>query len=166
MGAPSVLVSVDPGKQHAGVAVFIDRVLYTCAYIATKRPAPAASNEVASRARTLIPHGMRVSIVVSEWPSVRDNRRAKGSAAKSGNDLLFLTHTVGAINKEFFEADVHEIVGVNTWKGSLDKDLVMHRVLEKRLSPQEIAVVSKNGYLKNDHVLEAVGVGLWRLYRF
>jgi hypothetical protein len=83
------------------------------------------------------------------------------------NDLLDLSVLVGELKRHFAERGANvELVYPRTWKGTVPKDIHNKRVLAA-LSKEELAVLPKRPRAKDyDHnVLDAVGLGLWKLGR-
>lgn len=83
------------------------------------------------------------------------------------NDLLDLSVYVGEL-KRFYEAMgcVVERVWPRTWKGNVPKEITNRRTLAA-LSPGELELLPRRPRAKDhDHnMLDAVGLGLWKLGR-
>lgn len=84
------------------------------------------------------------------------------------NDLLDLSLLAGRYAGHY-EMDLVpiELVYPRSWKGTLDWRICCERVIEE-LTPEEVAVLPRRPRKKDvDHnVLDAVGLGLWKLGRF
>lgn len=93
--------------------------------------------------------------LVIERPQVY--RNGKGDP----NDLITLAITCGKI--EALYRDVQEVLP-NTWKGNVPKDIHHRRILDK-LSPRELAVIPFLPATKRHNMVDAIGIGLWYLYR-
>lgn len=83
------------------------------------------------------------------------------------NDLLDLSVLVGELKRHFAEREANvELVYPRTWKGTVPKDIHNKRVLAA-LSADELKLLPKRPRARDyDHnVLDAVGIGLWKLGR-
>ena len=81
-----------------------------------------------------------------------------GPTAAQSNALTKLSMSAGAVWGMCLAKGVQfEWLDVKTWKGQLPKRVVHERVL-KLLSPRENMIVSG---VSNEHVLDAVGMGLY-----
>jgi hypothetical protein len=167
----TMLLAIDPGKWKAGAALFNDDDQLVAAKLLSSRsknPAQAAK-EIGDEAAWFSTG--QVDTICCEWPNVRSRQRQKGDP----NDLLFLTMINGAVFAAV-EADVREMVPVNDWKGQLDKDTTKGRILgewpdgfEPLVSmPPKVNMTERRllGDNPDHNVLDAVGIGLWKLHRF
>jgi hypothetical protein len=147
------ITAADPGKRYAGGAHFQGGALIA------GRLFKAQSK---SQARGVVEIGTAMSLeypdtdtVYVEKPTIRRQVRQPGDP----NDVADLNLTNGAILMAFPQAR-HETVLVNVWKGSVPKEIMNRRVLE-RLTAEELSRLTT----KNHNVLDAVGIGLWALGR-
>jgi hypothetical protein len=158
-----VLLAIDPGKHHAGAALFDERGrLFRVAKLKarSKNPAQACKDlgDEAIRLVGLIP----VDKIVCEKPSFWRSGGMRGDP----NDILDLMATNGAIF-DAVPADEREYVPVTSWKGQVPKpkkgqEYIVERRVRKRLSEPEAALLGE----KPDHnVVDAIGIGLWTLQR-
>lgn len=93
--------------------------------------------------------------LVIEKPQIYQGRKQKGDP----NDLIDLAMVVGAWRHEH---PYTELVKPRQWKGQVPKAVMTKRILSK-LTDAELAVL---GDLKSNHnVVDAVGIGLWKLGR-
>lgn len=142
------LLSIDPGKGiRTGHAVFEDGILFQAG---NGLPCPEEG------------FYKKIDLVVIERPQWRGIGSKENIA-----DLLVLAELVGEYAQLFRSSGIEvERVWPSTWKGSVPKDIHQKRILAK-LSPDEIEVIPKRPRAKDhDHnILDAVGVGLWKLRR-
>jgi hypothetical protein len=140
------LLAIDPGRQ-AGWALFKSRKL---------AGAGVWQSNIVPKGKGLL------DLVVVEAPRwyPREHRI-------DVNDLLDLSIAVGKIEGMMEERGVPvEIVYPRTWKGSVPKEIHNRRVLAA-LTPQELGLLPKRPRARDfDHnVIDAVGIGLWKLGR-
>jgi hypothetical protein len=149
MPAPRVIptvVAIDPGKD-LGWAFFADGVLFACG--------------LAGEPRIEIFDG--AEIVVCEEPQIYRRARARP------DDLIKLTRIVGRC-EELARAcgATFNVVKPARWKGQVPKE-ICHRRLEAKLSKLERSVLEADAAgvpaRKRHNVLDAIGIGMWRLGR-
>ena len=141
-----MLLAIDPSKSPArtGWAIF-DRDTHELVACGTRTPAP--------------PWLEGVTHAVIERPRIYPHGRTPNP-----NDIVTLAWSAGehAGALRARGVDVRD-VEPRTWKGTLDKAVCMRRVWSK-LTPAEQAVADI--YQDNDHVLDAIGIGLHAIGRF
>jgi hypothetical protein len=154
-----VLLTIDPGKFHVGAALFYlegpaAKQLAWADHLksASKNPARAVG-DVAAQVHESVGHG--VTLTCCELMNVRRQRAQKGDP----NDLLYCMMMNGAIFDRI--GPNAELVDVSMWKGSVPKDIMGERIKSK-LSAAELALL---GTKPNHNVVDAVGIGLWKLQR-
>jgi hypothetical protein len=163
---PLPLVAIDGGKRHVGLGVFdgYGKLAHVARPNVTGFEHPMLGPMVARRVWGEVREFNPRSVVV-EWPSVWTQGGGRGNP----NDLLDITHTLGAVVMHLFSHGVEYAERVTTdWKGQTPKPknkktvYIVERRVRKRLSPEELRVFgSKPSYDETD----GVGVGLWRLRR-
>lgn len=94
---------------------------------------------------------------VIEMPRVYGGRSTRGDT----QDLLNLSYQVGRFS---MLAGYTTLVHPQTWKGQLPKDVCARRVLS-RLAEEERARIPKLAKSRLHNVLDAIGIGMWRLGR-
>ena len=169
-----VVISIDPGLRHMGIALFVDSTLVKCALLKApgKDKGVSAWSRIAYEAKkfvlcddswqrmiqsqtfTSLESGLAV---VSEYPQSYSAEHQKGDQ----NDLIELAgvvaYTLGSI-----EAGEKVTYLPRDWKGTVLKDVMCQRIVG-RLGDSERELV---GLANDDHnVLDAVGVGLHYLGR-
>lgn len=165
-----MLLAIDPGKWKAGAALFgSEGTLVAAKLLRSRSKNPAQAAKELGDAAAWFCTG-EVDTICCEWPNVRSRQRQKGDA----NDLLFLTMINGAVFNAV-EAENREMVPVNDWKGSLDKDTMRGRILGEWPAgfdplvsmPAKISLAERKllGDNPDHNVLDAVGIGLWKLRR-
>lgn len=93
-----------------------------------------------------------VDIVVCEYPQFFQSFAGMTSAAHG--DLVKLAIMYGRINQiAVYHSATFKGVEVNTWKGQMSKDAVIHRI-KKRLGADACLRFKT-------HIWDAVGIGLW-----
>lgn len=145
------LIAIDPGTEQAGFARFVEGRLVQATLVREKGSTKEQRAwRVARKLGELFETG---EDLVIEHPQIYV--RSKGDP----DDLLALALVVGGV------LAVHEggeLVRPRTWKGQVPKKIMTNRIL-KHLAGDERALCAK---VKDNHnVLDAVGVGLWKLKR-
>lgn len=79
------------------------------------------------------------------------------------NDLLDVMG-VGSAVSALCRATMVEHVMPSTWKGNLEKKKMLERIRSK-LTAEELAVVQKTNADDTEDILDAIGIGLWKLGR-
>jgi hypothetical protein len=143
-------LSVDPGKQHAGWALFEDGVLKSCGYVEGEddiEVAEAVADEIYGDVDLLVCENQQVYA------------RGKGDP----NDLLPLARTVGAVRMVFADVPEKTLTLPRVWTNGVPK-APRQRAFERRY-PVEFAAVKALG-LKAEcrhDVVDAVHLGIWVL---
>ena len=132
--------SVDPGVQKSGWAFWFENGLQSVGY----SPVDRVDGEDA---------------LVIERPQVYQGRAQKGDP----NDLISLAIEVGRISTLFGEV---EFVLPRKWKGTIKKEMMTARII-KTLTTNELLLVKELKLAKSyeHNVLDAIGIGLWKLGR-
>jgi hypothetical protein len=154
-GARVNLLTIDPGADQ-GWGLFENGLLYTCGL-----------GDPWAGLYTLV-HG-RPDLLVIECPQVYPRSKKRVDP----NRLIVLARRVGRAEDraELLRIPV-ELVFPRAWKGTVDGDVMIERI-RSRLSAAELALVDgalgpkgkpvAKGKLHN--VIDAVGLGLWKLGR-
>lgn len=161
------VLAIDPGKHHAGCAVFVEGRLFSARTIkSSSKNAALSCREIGSEVKRDV-SGITLDKVTCELPNVRARQRQKGDP----NDLLYLMLTNGAVLSRVV-AEAYELVEVNRWKGSVPKEVMKGRITgdwgntpapnPPKLDPDELRVL---GHRPSHNTIDAVGIGLWTLRR-
>ena len=145
-------VAIDPGTEQAGFARFEAGRLTQAVLVKEKGSTKEQRAwKVACKLGALCQKG---EPVILEYPQIYV--RSPGDP----DDLLALTLVVGGV---LALQGGGELVRPRTWKGQVPKKIMTNRIL-KQLDDAERQLCSD---VKDNHnVLDAVGVGLWKLRRF
>lgn len=147
---------IDPGKFHAGAALFERSLLVKADVLFTKTQNPAqACKELADEALRMV-GAQKVDKIACERPSVWTQGGGRGNP----NHLLDLMATNGAIF-DAVPADWRTYITTNDWKGQVPKSVMEIRI-RKRLGEEETRVL---GLVSDHNAIDAVGIGLWDLGR-
>ena len=141
------LVTIDPGKRTVGYSVFQNNVLVHAGLI--------QYNII--EGFELIAQSYKPRLTVIEKPKVYPFRHWKGDP----NDLIDVAVTVGmaaAIFKKF------ELVLPQDWKGQRPKD-VDNQYTMSLLSKIEAQRIHHYPKSKLHNVIDAIGIGLWKVGR-
>lgn len=156
-------LSIDPGLEY-GWAYWSNPIAPKKASVFAPEDHPdyfvRAKETIASMTRML--RLLKVEEVVCEWPAFMDYDRGKVTA-RSGS-LVKLSFMVGALAGLCYLHSVKFIpVEVNVWKGQLPKAQVNYHV-ERILG--KVACRDFSRRKKDEHLWDAVGIGLHHLGRF
>lgn len=156
-----MLVSIDPGLRHCGVAVFSDSGELQKTYLIRNKEkterGPKVWKSMAQEVRLGVPGTF--STLVIEVPQVYSARFAKGNPA----DLIELAGVDGALSI-CLPAD--EVFGYlpRVWKGQVPKDIHNQRIEKTLTSAERTCVIELSATLRHN-VWDAVGIGLYHLKR-
>lgn len=146
-------VAIDPGKRHAGIALFAHDELVGATLLKTKPKDswPQCVVTLVKLACAFVQERFKdVDELVLEYPKVA-RQWAKGDP----NDLVALAYTQGAMTAALAAKDV-KAIEPQTWKGTVDADIVTNRI-KVQLTPVEQTKV----YATDHNTYDAVGIGLW-----
>lgn len=152
-----MILSVDPGLRHCGVALWRGHDLVVAQLVTGEKDTGVRDSEawwtmvdnVVTWAKAYGP----LDVIVSEFPKVYSVGKSKGDP----EDLLQLAAIVGGIVCR--ERAVSKIVRPYEWKGQVPKDIMTGRILSK-LSPLEQRIIPKLAASKLHNVIDAIGIGL------
>ena len=168
----ALLLAVDPASRKSGVALFSERELL-CARAADVRSigpgvaggkftesirrADNMGREIATVAAGMTGITTRVTRIVIEYPRVY--KTGPANRLPSDDVLIIAAAAMSAwVNLSAFYPDAEiEAVRPQDWKGQVPKEAMCDRILS-RLSPQEKSNVQD---LKNDNIIDAIGIGLY-----
>jgi len=142
------LIAIDPGKHAVGWAAFGDDGLSACGMLEI-----GALGYLAGR---------RPDVAVIEVPQIYDRRRWKGDP----NDLIDVAIAAGMARQALCDAAEVVLVKPAAWKGQRAK-AIDTEYTSGLLSLPERAVIDRCGVAKSKrhNVIDAIGIGLWRLGR-
>lgn len=174
-----LLTSIDPGKKTGGIAFFYNGKLVSADVISvgklTSREEDYAKlfaqdvvHKLTVQCRALaLPFGCPVDLVCEDQV-VRTAAIVRGSHRANPQDLLWLSKTVGACEMALANYPCHRVVP-ETWKGTIDADILLKRLRDGRLFPEEEIIwdslVVRYGKTSAHHAQDAVGIGLFQLGR-
>lgn len=165
--APKYLVSIDPGAANVAWAVFEDRVLKASGFTGVKETSDAARPFLVTDLffqdlRKAFPDcfAFTQTHFIVEKPQVYTGA---GKSKGDPNDLISVALVVGAVLEVAmgtYHSHVQTVLPA-MWKGSVPKRITLSR-LQKELSTEEHAVVKWS----NHNVVDAIGIGCWKLGRY
>lgn len=149
------LIAVDPGK-HTGIAVFEENRLSNIFLITND------SLELYTQDLVRICAGWPSDRAIIEMPKIYDRKQWKGDP----NDLMKVAFLAGIIHRSLLGTKEIKWVPPSDWKGQRPKD-VDNKYTRTLLTPDELKIIddSKITKSKMHNVLDAVGIGLWKLGR-
>lgn len=161
----SGLICIDPGLRGCGVAYFEGNKLVSADYV--KNPVAgrgyAAHSALGWRvAAWLGPYGTTMgALALIEHPRVYP-----GAPNKDLNDLLDVVAVGAAVGSCLQTTNAHSPVTVypSEWKGTVKKAVMTARI-KAALTTDELKVCGFTNKSDDSDLLDAVGIGLWRLGR-
>lgn len=144
IGPENSLVSVDPGKTECGWAYFESGVLHSCGL---GRFVPAD-------------HRRSPAHVVIELPQIYRQSKMKGDP----NDLIDLAFAAGIFVSQLQTGAAYETVRPREWKGTRPKH-VCNKITLAALTNTEKALLPDLSASRLHNVVDAIGIGLWKLKR-
>lgn len=167
MALSDVLLCVDPGLRGCGVAVFHGPVLLSAAYV--KNPEKGDGYAAHAALGREVGHTIRgnaFSQVLIEHPRIYP-----GAPDKDLNDLLDVVAVGAAIaaNEHVMACCFDRKAPLLTvypseWKGNVKKSVMTERI-RSALTPDELKLCRFTNKSDDSDLLDAVGIGLWRLGR-
>lgn len=144
------VLSIDPGVNGCGVAMFSDNVLKAAAYV---------PGDLKTMAGNVYGWQGDPEILVVEKPQVYREAKLKGDP----NDLIDLAIVVGTLAERFHDAGL-ALYLPRTWKGQVPK-VVMRQRIANRLSHEEFFSPVLPSASLSHNVWDAIGIGLFHLGR-
>lgn len=154
-----MIVSIDPGLNHCGVAFWNENTKMLLSARLVKNALSRYRNKWAAMAyelRAAIKEewdGAPVVEVISELPQIYQGPKQKGDP----NDLIDLALVVGRLYPDV-------LYKPREWKGQVPKDAMVKRI-ESKLTQEEKGRIEKCSASLRHNVLDAVGIGLFHLGR-
>jgi hypothetical protein len=169
--ASPTLVSIDPGTEETGIALYRDGKLADVDVLRVKRSVGNREQRSSGMGRLAVdqvrawcgPGGGGTGVrVVLEYPQVY---RHGAGAEVDPDDVLSLVLVLGHVWGTFHgvNGNTLELVRPATWKGQVPKRIMNNRIVGT-LSPAEQQLVHDK-VRSNHNALDAVGIGLWALRR-
>lgn len=156
------MICIDPGLRGIGMAIFSENELHRAEYV--KNPhngrGYAAHSALAHQIHIYQAYRNLFSEALIELPQVYP-----GMPKTDLNDLIDVAGVGAAcayVLAEYY--GFVKSVFPREWKGSVDKQVMLKRIWSK-LTPGEQAVVQKTNKSDTEDILDAIGIGLWRLNR-
>ena len=136
------MITVDPGVNGSGIASWGDNGHLQCVIF-----------EVPNCDGYFTDH------IIIECPVVYLGHKSKGNP----NDLIALAFEAGRIAAL---APTYEKITPRQWKGTIKKEVMLRRILSK-LTDRELQLIKglELPPSKEHNVIDAVGIGLWKLGR-
>lgn len=149
----STLIAIDPGTRALGFAIFEDRELRRCGLV--------RAFDLDNMCRTLRTHPITEGIysnVVVEVPQVY--RHTKDASA-----LIKVALVAGACASVLVAGQI-ETVLPHAWKGTRPKE-ICNKLTRSILEPEELDILTAVDAPKSlmHNVVDAVGIGLWKVGR-
>ena len=151
------LIAIDPGKVCLGWASFKDARLVAAGIIENNTRLVATYEPLED-----VMHGEDPSCVIIEVPQVYPQRAQKGDP----NDLIDVAVIAGVVAGLALSFVEPQLVKPHAWKGNRPKTVDNEYTLSL-LKPDELKIVNGCGASKSKlhNVIDAVGIGLWKLGR-
>jgi len=154
-----VILAIDPGLRHCGMALFREKLLIDAALVRITADAYGTAEAARLMALEVGRWKQRAAWgldLVIELPKVYPTGRQKGDQ----NDLIKLAALAGALVGSC-DWQSSRFVEPRTWKGTLDADAMTERITE-RITVDEFTRVDLTSPKSLHHnIWDAVGIGLW-----
>lgn len=153
------LLSLDPGFRYFGWAAFSGKTLQKAGRIDNR-----TEEELFRLTQPPIFTGLVDVIEMFQWETATAVIEFPVVRVSTPNTeaLLKLSSACGAYTSLLQAAGFSvEWVFPSTWKGSVPKKIMCRRIVDK-LSPSEYSCIDKP---RDHNVLDAIGVGLWKIQR-
>ena len=150
------IIAIDPGV-HTGIAFFENSILQkalTLGMPAAKKDGLELKNAITYLCVEIARSGVKHAYI--ENPSIYDRKRWKGNP----NDLIKVANVAGMCFAACSLYCQAHFVKPTEWKGQTEKAIDNKRTLQL-LSDAEHSIAKG----QSDHVLDAIGIGLWALKR-
>jgi len=156
---PSTFGALDPGKEYAGLAVFVAGQAVLAKKLVSPKPWPMSLLCLGQQALELVGPGL--PLFVFEMPVLRHG----AGKAHLGGDLLPLVGTCGAVASALRPVAIEDYEP-GRWKGTIDGDVLVRRIKGTKTEPGKLTAAELVVLGSGDHnVVDAMGIGLWRLGR-
>lgn len=163
MRIEKALVAIDPGVRGCGIAKFCveTKELYEAFYL----PNPMAKGDdyeaVYSMASAVFGKSTDITEGIIECPMVYSASKQKGRQS----NILALAGVSYATSTLLFDYGITcQKVLPYEWKGQVDADIMLKRI-EKRLNGIEILAIRSCAQRLRHNVIDAIGIGLYKLGR-
>ena len=155
------MITIDPNLRGCGVALWVGDTLKRAFYV--KNPVVTGRGyKVGTALARNVVHHIELAVASRFMMIVEMPRVYPGMPQTDLNDLLDVMG-VGAAVAALHSSQV-EHVFPSDWKGNVKKQLMLERIWSK-LSDAEKAVVQKTNKSDTEDILDAVGIGLFKLNR-
>lgn len=161
------LVSIDPGTEETGIALYRAGTLDDVDVLRVKRTVGNREQRASGMGRLAIDKargwlGASSGSFVLEYPQIY---RHGAGAEVDPDDVLALVLVLGHVWGTFHGLNGHtiDLVRPATWKGQVPKRIMNNRIVNTLTSAERQLVHDK--VRSNHNALDAVGIGLWALRR-
>lgn len=153
------MITIDPNLRGCGVAHWRNGVLIRAEYV--KNPCESGRGYEAFVALAV---AVGQSADTSKQVLIEHPRVYPGTPKTDLNDLLDVCGVGAAVALALRNFGPVQTVFPSEWKGTMKKAAMLDRIREK-LTDVESAVVQKTNKSDTEDVLDAIGIGLWKLGR-
>lgn len=150
------LAAVDPGKAGLGWAIFVDDLLFKAGILEN------ASHQLATIYLRELFRGWKPFRAAIEVPQVYQQKLWKGDP----NDLIDVAVIAGIAVAALAPWCAPELVRPHAWKGNAPKAVGNKQTLARMDECEKIVLRASGATKSKEHnVLDAIGLGLWKLGR-
>lgn len=156
------MITIDPGVRGAGIAVWSLNNLVMACYVKPMRKdrGYGLAEDLAYNVEMAV-KDYSPKLIVCEFPRFYGSTHQKGDP----NDLIDVAVAGAAISTRLDSLISYiESVSPSDWKGNVPKQKMLVRIW-KKLTEEERAVVQKTNKSDREDILDAIGIGLWKLGR-
>jgi hypothetical protein len=157
------MITIDPNLRGCGVAHWERGVLVDAVYV--KNPASGRGYEAFVALGRAVGEYVRGCIYIEnkDLLIIEHPRVYPGMPKTDLNDLLDVCGVGAAVAQQLDGLPI-QTVFPSEWKGTMKKQAMLERIASK-LTPGELSVVQQTNKSDTEDILDAVGIGLWKLGR-
>ena len=151
-----MIISIDPGTEETGIALYWAGALVDVDVLRVKR-------SVGNREQRASDMGRLAVGKVSTWRGAAEPLRVVLEV--DPDDVMALVLVIGHVWGTFhgLKGNTLELVRPATWKGQVPKRIMNNRIVSTLTQTEQALVHDK--VRSNHNALDAVGIGLWALKR-
>lgn len=154
------MITIDPNLRGCGVAEWHHGKLVKAIYV--KNPASGRGYNAHVALGRAVWQALNGNPLTDAPPCIIEHPRVYPGMPKTDlNDLLDVVAVGAAVAGLFQDA---QTVFPSEWKGTMKKQAMLERIASK-LTPGELSMVQKTNKSDTEDILDAVGIGLWKLGR-
>ncbi len=157
-----LLITIDPGVHHLGMAVFsveYKTLIHACLVSGLGGAAHPLLETHAPLLLELETQGIKEAVSLVERPKIYDTASQKGDQ----RDITNLTIVTGIVVCVLGKLGPVALVEPSAWKGQVPKDIHNERVMDSLTEDEKNAITWAKQKALCHNIIDAIGLGKWRL---